>query len=290
MSEYTQILVDKAQGIATITLNRPEKMNAYTRTMGAEIMAAMDDIDADDDVRAVIFTGSGDRAFCAGADLTPEGGGHVFSDPTQVDDLSDERVRDGGGLLTLRLFESKKPLIAACNGVAVGVGSTMQLAMDIRLAADSARYGFVFARRGIVPEAASSWFLPRLVGISQALEWCYSGRVFGAEEAKAGGLVRSIHPAGDLMDEARAIAREIADNTSAVSVSMTRAMMWRLMNTDHPMEAHKIDSRSIYRLSRGKDAKEGIASFLEKRAPEYPGKVSEDMPDFYPWWEDRHYE
>jgi enoyl-CoA hydratase/carnithine racemase len=290
MSEYTQILVDKAQGIATITLNRPEKMNAYTRTMGAEIMAAMDDIDADDDVRAVIFTGSGERAFCAGADLTPEGGGHVFSDPTQVDDLSDERVRDGGGLLTLRLFESKKPLIAACNGVAVGVGSTMQLAMDIRLAADSARYGFVFARRGIVPEAASSWFLPRLVGISQALEWCYSGRVFGAEEAKAGGLVRSIHPAGDLMDEARAIAREIADNTSAVSVSMTRAMMWRLMNTDHPMEAHKIDSRSIYRLSRGKDAKEGIASFLEKRAPEYPGKVSEDMPDFYPWWEDRHYE
>jgi enoyl-CoA hydratase/carnithine racemase len=290
MSEYTQILVDKTDGIATITLNRPEKMNAYTRTMGQEIMAAMDDIDADDDVRAVIFTGSGERAFCAGADLTPEGGGHVFSDPTQVDDLSDERVRDGGGLLTLRLFESKKPLIAACNGVAVGVGSTMQLAMDIRLAADSARYGFVFARRGIVPEAASSWFLPRLVGISQALEWCYSGRVFGAEEAKAGGLVRSIHAPGDLMDEARAIAREIADNTSAVSVSMTRAMMWRLMNTDHPMEAHKIDSRSIYRLSRGKDAKEGIASFLEKRAPEYPGKVSEDMPDFYPWWEDRHYE
>jgi enoyl-CoA hydratase/carnithine racemase len=290
MSQYTQILVDKSGGIATITLNRPEKMNAYTRTMGQEIMTAMDDIDADDDVRAVIFTGSGDRAFCAGADLTPEGGGQVFSDATEVESLSDERVRDGGGLLTLRLFESKKPLIAACNGVAVGVGSTMQLAMDIRLAADSARYGFVFARRGIVPEAASSWFLPRLVGISQALEWCYSGRVFGAEEARAGGLVRSIHAPGDLMDEARAIAREIADNTSAVSVSMTRAMMWRLMNTDHPMEAHKIDSRSIYRLSRGKDAKEGIASFLEKRAPQYPGKVSEDMPDFYPWWEDRHYE
>ena len=214
----------------------------------------------------------------------------MFSDPTQVDDLSDERVRDGGGLLTLRLFESKKPLIAACNGVAVGVGSTMQLAMDIRLAADSARYGFVFARRGIVPEAASSWFLPRLVGISQALEWCYSGRVFGAEEAKAGGLVRSIHAADDLLAEARSIAQEIAENTSAVSVSMTRAMMWRLMNTDHPMEAHKIDSRAIYRLSRGKDAKEGIASFLEKRAPEYPGKVSEDMPDFYPWWEKRQYE
>ncbi|MDY7098335.1 MAG: crotonase/enoyl-CoA hydratase family protein [Pseudomonadota bacterium] len=289
MTDPTQITVEKADGIATITLNRPEKMNAYTRNMGAEIIAAMDDIDADDSIRAVIFTGAGDRAFCAGADLTPEGGGHVFSDPTQVDDLSDERVRDGGGRLTLRLFESKKPLISACNGVAVGVGATMQLAMDIRLASDTARYGFVFARRGIVPEAASSWFLPRLVGISQALEWCYSGRVFGAEEAKAGGLVRSIHSPETLMDEARAIANEIAQNTSAVSVAMTRAMMWRLMNTDHPMEAHKIDSRAIYKLSRGADAKEGIASFLEKRAPEYPAKVSEDMPDFYPWWEDRQY-
>ncbi|MEM1053701.1 MAG: enoyl-CoA hydratase-related protein, partial [Pseudomonadota bacterium] len=204
--------------------------------------------------------------------------------------LSDERVRDGGGMLTLRLFESKKPLISACNGAAVGVGATMQLAMDIRLAASDARYGFVFARRGIVPEAASSWFLPRLVGISQALEWCYSGRVFDAAEAKSGGLIRSIHEPGELMAEARAIAREIADNTSAISVSMTRAMMWRMMNADHPMEAHKVDSRAIYRLSRGKDAKEGIASFLEKRTPAYPGKVSADMPDFYPWWEERHYE
>lgn len=290
MTDYTQILVDKRGGIATITLNRPEKMNAYTRTMGQEIMGAMDDIDADDSVRAVIFTGAGDRAFCAGADLTPEGGGHVFSDPNQVDDLSDERVRDGGGLLTLRLFESKKPLISACNGVAVGVGSTMQLAMDIRLAASHARYGFVFARRGIVPEAASSWFLPRIVGISQALEWCYSGRVFDAEEAKNGGLVRSIHAPDDLILAARDIASEIAENTSAVSVAMTRAMMWRLMNTDHPMEAHKIDSRSIYRLSRGEDAKEGIASFLEKRKPVYPDKVSEDMPDFYPWWDERKFE
>jgi enoyl-CoA hydratase/carnithine racemase len=287
---HTQITVDKAEGIATITLDRPEKMNAYTRTMGEEIMAAMDDIDADDSVRAVIFTGSGDRAFCAGADLTPEGGGQVFSDASQVESLSDERVRDGGGRLTLRLFESKKPLISACNGVAVGVGATMQLAMDIRLAASHARYGFVFARRGIVPEAASSWFLPRIVGISQALEWCYSGRVFDAEEAKAGGLVRSIHAPEDLMHAARTLAREIADNTSAVSVAMTRAMMWRLMSTDHPMEAHKIDSRAIYTLSRGADAREGIASFLEKRKPMYPGKVSEDMPDFYPWWEERAYE
>ncbi len=289
MSDFTQILVEKADGIATITLNRPDKMNAYTRTMGAEIMAAMDDIDADDAIRAVIFTGAGEKAFCAGADLTPEDGGQVFADGAQVDDLSDERVRDGGGLLTLRLFESKKPLISACNGVAVGVGATMQLAMDIRLAASHARYGFVFARRGIVPEAASSWFLPRIVGISQALEWCYSGRVFGAEEAKEGGLVRSIHSPEELVFAARTLAREIAENTSAISVSMTRAMMWRLMNTDHPMEAHKIDSRAIYRLSRGKDAQEGIASFLEKRNPVYPGKVSEDMPDFYPWWDEVEY-
>lgn len=289
MTDYTQILVDKDNGVATITLNRPEKMNAFTRAMMAEIIEAMDDIDADDSVRAVIFTGSGDRAFCAGADLTPEGGGHVFSDPTEVEDLSDPTVRDGGGRLTLRLFESTKPLICACNGVAVGVGATMQLAMDIRLASTTARYGFVFARRGIVPEAASSWFLPRIVGISQALEWCYSGRVFDAEEALAGGLVRSIHEPEALLLEANGIAREIADNTSAVSLAMTRAMMWRNAATDHPMEAHKVDSRAIYRLSRGKDAKEGIASFLEKRPPAYPGKVSEDMPDFYPWWEDRPY-
>ena len=290
MTDTTQIIVTKADGIATITLNRPDKLNAYTRTMGEEIMAAMDDIDADDSVRAVIFTGSGERAFCAGADLTPEGGGQVFSSGDTVESLSDSRVRDGGGLLTLRLFESRKPLISACNGVAVGVGATMQLAMDIRLASSTARYGFVFARRGIVPEAASSWFLPRIVGISQALEWCYTGRIFDAEEAKTGGLVRSVHAPQDLLPAAQALAREIADNTSAISVAMTRAMMWRLAATDHPMEAHKIDSRAIYRLSRGADAKEGIASFLEKRPPAYPGKVSADMPDFYPWWDARPYE
>jgi enoyl-CoA hydratase/carnithine racemase len=289
MSEFTQIIVEKADGVATITLNRPEKMNAYTRHMQSEIVAAMDDIDADDDIRAVIFTGAGERAFCAGADLTPEGGGQIFSSGEEVTDLSDPLVRDGGGMLTLRLFQSTKPLISACNGVAVGVGATMQLAMDIRLASDTARYGFVFARRGIVPEACSSWFLPKIVGISQALEWCYSGRVFDAEEAKAGGLVRSIHAPGDLMDEARKLAREIADNTSALSVAMTRAMMWRLSNTEHPMMAHRIDSKAIYTLSRGVDAKEGIASFLEKREPSYPGKVSSDMPDFYPWWDEPDY-
>lgn len=290
MTDYTQIIVEKDRGVATITLNRPDKLNAYTRVMQGEICAAMDDIDADDEIRAVIFTGSGDRAFCAGADLTPEGGGHVFSDPNEVEDLSDQRVRDGGGRLTLRLFQSTKPLISACNGVAVGVGATMQLAMDMRLASDNARFGFVFARRGITPEACSSWFLPKIVGISQALEWCYSGRIFDAEEAKAGGLIRSIHSQDELMDTARELAEEIAQNTSAISVAMTRAMMWRLSGTEHPMMAHRIDSRAIYRLSRGEDAKEGIASFLEKRPPQYPGKVSQDMPDFYPWWEEPEFQ
>lgn len=289
MSEYTQIRLNKADGIATLTLYRPDKMNAFTRTMMDEIIAAIDDTDADDSVRAVIVTGHGERAFCAGADLTPEGGGHVFSDPTPVSDLADERVRDGGGRLTLRLFNSKKPLIGACNGVAVGVGATMQLPFDIRLASDNARFGFVFARRGIVPEACSSWFLPRLVGLQTALEWCMTGRVFGAQEALQGGLVRSVHPQAELMDAARALAREIADNTSAVSVSMTRAMLWRLSATEHPMMAHRIDSRSIYRLSRSADAREGIASFLEKRNPAFPDTVSGDMPDFYPWWEEPGY-
>ncbi|QFI63024.1 enoyl-CoA hydratase [Qipengyuania flava] len=286
---YSQINLDIAGGVATITLHRPEKMNAFTHVMMDEIIQAIDTTDADDSVRAVIVTGHGDRAFCAGADLTPEDGGHVFSDPNPVEDLSDERVRDGGGRLTLRLFDSKKPLIGACNGVAVGVGATMQLPFDVRLASDNARFGFVFARRGITPEAASSWFLPRLVGMQTALEWCMTGRIFDAAEAHERGLVRSVHPQGELLDAAHGIAREIAENTSAVSVAMTRAMLWRLGAAGHPMDAHKIDSRAIYRLSRSEDAKEGIASFLEKRAPAYPDTVSEDMPDFYPWWEQPAY-
>jgi len=290
MTDYTQILVEKDGPIATITLNRPEKMNAYTRVMMKEMIDAFDDTDADDTIRAVIITGSGDRAFCAGADLTPEGGGHVFSDPNQVDDLSDDRVRDGGGRLTLRMFQSTKPLISACNGVAVGIGATMQLPVDFRLASDNARYGFVFAKRGIVPEACSSWFLPKLVGHQQALEWCMTGRIFDAEEALEGGLIRSIHPQSELMDAARGLAQEIAENTSAVSVAMMRAMLWRLPSEPHPMMAHRVDSRSIYTLSRGKDAIEGVQSFLEKRPAEFPGRVSEDMPEFYPWWQEPGYE
>ena len=289
MTEFTQILYDVADGIATITLHRPDKMNAFTRTMMAELIAAFDLSDADDAVRCVIVTGHGDRAFCAGADLTPEGGGQVFSSSGSQAELSSEEVRDGGGRLTLRIFQSMKPVIAACNGAAVGIGATMQLAMDIRLASDTARFGFVFARRGIVPEAASSWFLPRLVGIQQALEWCYTGRIFGAQEALDGGLVRSIHPQAELMAAARQLAREIADNTSAVAVAMTRAMLWRNSAQDHPMAAHRIDSRAIYRLSKSADAVEGVQSFLEKRPPAFPGKVSADMPDFYPWWEEPEY-
>ncbi len=287
---YTQISYDVQGPVALVTLDRPAKMNAFTRTMMAEIIDAMDEADGDDRVRAVVFTGSGDRAFCAGADLTPEGGGHVFSDPNPVEDLSDERVRDGGGRLTLRLFNAKKPLISACNGVAVGVGATMQLPMDMRLCSDNARFGFVFARRGITPEAASSWFLPRLVGMQTALEWCMTGRIFDAQEALDKGLVRSVHPQQDLLGAALGLAEEIAENTSAISVAMTRAMLWRLSATEHPMMAHRIDSRAIYRLSRSADAREGVASFLEKRSPVYPDTISGDMPDFYPWWDEPSYE
>jgi len=289
MTDYTQIRYDVEDGVATITLHRPDKMNAFTNIMMDEMIAAFDAIDADDAVRAVIVTGHGDRAFCAGADLTPADGKQVFASGDTVPDLSDSRVRDGGGMLTLRIYQCKKPVIGAINGAAVGIGVTMQLAMDIRLASETARFGFVFARRGIVPEAASSWFLPRLVGMQQALEWCYTGRIFDAQEALAGGLVRSVHPADQLLAEARKLAREIADNTAPVSIALTRQMLWRNAAMPHPMDAHRIDSRAIYRRSRSGDAKEGIASFLEKRPPTYPDKVSADMPDFFPWWEEPVY-
>lgn len=289
MSDYTQIRYEVADRVATITLDRPDKMNAFTETMRLELADAFDRTDGDDAVRAVIVTGQGSRAFCAGADLTPEGGGSVFANPEPVEDLSDPRVRDGGGKLTLRIFQSTKPVIGAINGAAVGVGATMQLAMDMRLASTSARFGFVFARRGIVPEACSSWFLPKIVGLPQALEWTMTGRVFGADEALAGGLVRSLHAPDDLLPAARALAAEIAENTSAVSVAMTRAMLWRLPWGDHPMSAHRVDSRAIYSLARGADMAEGVASFLEKRPPAYPGRVSQDMPAFYPWWEEPDY-
>ena len=277
--EYSQIIYDVADSVATITLNRPERMNAFTDVMMRELIDAFDQVDADDDVRAVIVTGSGDRAFCAGADLG--GGGETFAKGGSDIQTSVGVPRDGGGMVSLRVFDCKKPVIGAINGAAVGVGVTMTLPMDVRLASDNARFGFVFARRGIVPEACSSWFLPRLVGISTAAEWCYTGRVFPAAEALERGLVRSVHAADDLLPAAYELAREIADNTAPVSVALTRQMLWRMLGADHPMEAHRVDSRGIQSRGASADAREGVESFLEKRAPVYPVKVSDGLPDLF---------
>ena len=284
---YQDILYEVEDGIATITMNRPDKLNAFTGVMLDEIINAIDRTDADDDVRAVIFTGAG-RAFCAGADLSS--GAETFDMKKRADEGAIDQWRDGGGRVTLRLFESKKPLIAAVNGPAVGVGVTMQLPMDFRIASTNARFGLVFTRRGVVMEACSSWFLPRLVGIAQAMEWVMSGRVFPAEEALKGGLVSQIVEPDDLLPAARAIGREIADNTSAVSVALCRHMMWKMLGADHPMEAHKIDSRGIRGMGQLPDAYEGVRSFLEKRPGNYTMKPSTDMPDFYPWWKEREFE
>jgi enoyl-CoA hydratase/carnithine racemase len=277
--EYQDILYDVADHVATITLNRPAQLNAFTNRMVHELIGAFDRADADDEVRAVIVTGAG-RGFCAGADLSSGGnafvkGGSDVTSPTGV-------IRDGGGLVSLRIFESNKPVIAAINGPAVGVGITMTLPMDIRLVSTSAKIGFVFSRRGIVPEACSSWFLPRLVGISQAAEWCFSGRVFTAEEALAGGLVRSIHSPDDLLPAALAIAAEIVDNTSPVSVALTRRMLWTMLTADHPMEAHRVDSRGIAERGRSADVHEGVESFLAKRPAVFTDRVSDGLPDIFP--------
>jgi enoyl-CoA hydratase/carnithine racemase len=302
MTTFTTILTDISEGILTITLNRPDRMNAFTGEMMKEMVAAFDIADSDDAVRAVIVTGSGERAFCAGADL---GAGDATFDytkrperleqgsPMREDgtvDMSHPGVRDSGGRLTLRIFNCKKPVIGAINGAAVGIGATMQLPMDFRLASDTARFGFVFAKRGIVPEAASSWFLPRLVGISQALDWCYSGRVFGAEEALTAGLIKSVHAPADLIPAARALAKSLTSESAPVSIALTRQMMWRMLGAAHPMEAHKIDSRAIWMRGQSDDAKEGVASFLEKRAAVYPNKVSADLPHFSPWMDEPGYE
>ncbi len=296
--DFEQIKYEVADNILTITLNRPDKLNAFTHVMMNELIAAFDDADADDNVRAIIVTGAG-RAFCAGADLSE--GGKTFDRAARADrktaplrpdgevEWSDEAVRDGGGRVTLRIFKCLKPVICAVNGAAVGIGVTMQLAMDIRIASVDARFGFVFARRGIVPEAASSWFLPRLVGISQALEWCYSGRVFPAQEALAGRLVNRVVPADELMTTARAIAREIVENDAPVSIALTRQMMWRMLGADDPMEAHKIDSRSIYSRGQSADVREGVMAFLEKRPATFTQTVSKDMPSYFPWWTERDY-
>ena len=297
---YKEILYDVSDNILTVTMNRPEKLNAFTGTMMTEMIDAFRRANEDDNIRCVIVTGSG-RAFCAGADLSA---GAATFDATQRADRpernagaadsagfnwSDERVRDGGGRLTLEIYECLKPVIAAVNGPSVGIGTTMQLAMDIRIASESAKFGFVFSRRGIVPEAASSWFLPRLVGIQQALSWCYSGKVFNAQEALAGRLVQEVVAPDRLIARARDIAKEIIDNTAPVSIALIRQMMWRGLGMDHPMEAHKVDSRGIYSRGASADVKEGVVSFLEKRPAKFPQKVSSDMPPYFPWWEPRKY-
>jgi enoyl-CoA hydratase/carnithine racemase len=281
--EYSEILYEVTDSVATITLHRPERMNAFTGTMMREVIDAFDRVDADDDVRAVIVTGSGDRAFCAGADLA--GGGETFAKGGS-DIQTDAGVqRDGGGVVSLRIFDCTKPVIGAINGASVGVGVTMTLPMDFRLASETAKFGFVFTRRGIVPEACSSWFLPRLVGISTATEWCFSGRVFPATEALERGLVRSLHAPDDLLPAARELAREIAENTAPVSVALTRQMLWRMLGASHPMEAHQVDSRGILSRGASADAREGVESFLEKRIPVYPVKVSDGLPDIFPDYE-----
>lgn len=293
---YETIEYEVAEQILTITLNRPEKLNACTVAMERELIDAFDRADKDDDVCAIIVTGKG-RAFCAGADLW-RGAGSFDTDtksrpvkrlPDGTVDYSDPIVSESGGHLTLRIFRSLKPIIAAVNGPAVGMGVTMQLAMDIRIASEAARFGFVFSQRGIVPEEASSWFLPRIVGIAQALEWCYTGRVFSALEALEGRLVSRVVPPDQLLPTARTLAREIAEKAAPVSIALIRQMMWRMLGADDPMEAHKIDSRGLYTRGRSADAKEGVMAFLEKRPAAFKDKVSVDMPDYFPWWTEREY-
>jgi enoyl-CoA hydratase/carnithine racemase len=277
-----EILYAVKDRVATVTLNRPDKLNAFTTRMRDGLIETFTRADADDGVRVIIVTGAG-RAFCAGADLSA---GPATFDYAKRGVQDDER-RDGGGRVALRIFSMKKPVIAAVNGPAVGVGVTMTLPMDIRIASSAARFGFVFARRGIVPEACSSWFLPKVVGLQRAAEWLYTGRVFDAAEALAGGLVSRVVAPEELLPAATALAREIADNTSAVAVALARQMLWRMAGADHPMEAHKVDSRGIYAMGASPDVAEGIAAFREKRAPDFRMKPSTDMPDFYPWWEER---
>jgi enoyl-CoA hydratase/carnithine racemase len=281
---FTQIRYDVTDGVCTVTLNRPEKLNAITGTMLDELVAAFDAADADDAVRAVVVTGAG-RAFCAGADLSA--GGKTFDRAARSRDEGPGEHRDGGGLVTLRIYDLKKPVIAAINGPAVGFGITMTLPMDVRIASTAARIGFVFARRGVVPEACSTWFLPRLVGMSRAAEWVYTGRVFPAEEAKDGGLVTRVVEPDRLLPAARELALEIARNTSAISVALARQLMWRMLGADHPMEAHRLDSRCMDWTGRSADAHEGVAAFLEKRPARFTLRPSADMPPFYPWWPDR---
>lgn len=277
----THIETDLQDNILTIRLNRPEQMNAFTIEMGEALIEELDRADADDRVRAIVFTGNG-RAFCAGMDLSSEG--NVFGLDESVDPNSPEmeKNRDLGGVMTLRMFRMKKPMIGAINGASVGVGSTMQLPMDVRIAGEKARFGFVFSQRGVTLESCASWFLPRLVGLPKALEWSYTGKVFDAEEALKGGLVSEILPTDKLLDRAYEIAGSFISGTSAMSVAANRQLLWRMMGAEHPMEAHKAESRTMFHSSV-RDGKEGVLSFLEKRQPEFADKVSEGAPAGFDW-------
>lgn len=285
LGEYQQLLYGVADGIATLTLNRPEKLNVCSVRLIDEMIDAFDRADADDAVRAVIVTGAG-RAFCAGMDL--EKGAKVFERSAQLDPTSDA-ARDYGGRLALRIFNCLKPVIAAVNGPAVGIGASMLLPMDVRLASETARFGYVFARRGIVPESCASWFLPRVVGISRAVEWCMTGRIFDVSEALAAGLVRSVHAPDALLPAAQAIAREVVA-AAPVSVALSRQMLWRGLGMQHPMQAHRIESRGLLARGSSQDVAEGIGAFLEKRNAQFPDRVSNGMPDFFPWWEEPGYD
>lgn len=298
---FQTILYDLEDGILTVTLNRPEKLNAYNAVMMTELLEAFDRADNDDAVRAIVVTGAG-RGFCAGVDLSAGAAALDFDkradkaalgSPMREDgtiDYSHGAVRDNGGRFTLRVFDCLKPVIGAINGPAVGVGFTMTLPMDVRLASETARFGAPFARRGIVPEAGSTWFLPRLVGVSRAIEWCMTGRLFGAEEALAHGLVRSVVPPDELLPAARALAHEMTDGCAPVSIALTRQLLWRGLTVSEPMDAHRIESRSVYVRGRSADAREGVAAYLEKRAASFPDSISDGMPEFYPWWPKREYD
>jgi enoyl-CoA hydratase/carnithine racemase len=287
LGQFEQITTDVAEGVLTITLNRPDRLNAWTATMGRELIEAFDRADSEDGIGAIIMTGAG-RGYCAGADLA--GGGETFDWRARGQADSGSTPRDNGGQFTLRVFESTKPVIAAINGPAVGVGATMTLPMDVRLAAEDARMGFVFTRRGIVPEACSSWFLPRVVGISRAMEWVATGRVFSAQEGLDAGLIRSLHPPAELMDAARALAREIVENSAPVSVALARRMLWRMLGAEHPMLAHRADSRAMFSRGQSADAVEGVTSFLEKRPAQFTDRVSDGLPDIMPWWKEPQFE
>lgn len=288
MTDPEHFRFDVADGVAIITIDRADRLNAFTRPMAKDLVALFDRVDRDDAVRAVILTGEG-RAFCAGADLSPGQSSLSSAAPNDPVDWSDPATRDFGGLITLRIYDCLKPVIVAFNGSAAGMGVTMALAADFRLASEEAKFALPFVRRGIVPESASSWFLPRIVGIAQALEWTLTGATFPAQEALRAGLVRSLHPPEGVLPAALALAQQIATHSAPVSVALTRQMLWRSLGMAHPMEAHRIESRGIHARARAADVREGVASFLEKRAPTFPDRVTEDMPSFSPWWDEAVY-